>query len=326
MHLIFYSSEGWQSWGLGAKPLIPEGMPVLIDADLLLEDAGRPRATVVINRWLRELPGLGVPARKSWEYYARVLRDWTRFLSEHGCNVFADRQQLKSVLGAYAVHRASGPVDVRLAASTWNQHVSVLSMFYRWSVDEGHASAEPFRYRQAQVLFDNVVRHLLLAEYRNYQQGVMPSGPGARQLIDFFTSVDGQLVAERPSPAVWGSDQEVRALISQRASTLHLGAANYCWFTDPSKALCLQLAGTPKADRPLAGLCDSARCPQATHHPCHRPVWIETVRTNKAFIDGLPRVQKAERTRLTAAVERGERVVAEIDAAAGEREDQGEDA
>ncbi|WP_217576289.1 hypothetical protein [Streptomyces sp. GbtcB7] len=44
MHLIFYSSESWQSWGLGAKPLIPEGMPVLIDADR------RPRSRRLMGR------------------------------------------------------------------------------------------------------------------------------------------------------------------------------------------------------------------------------------------------------------------------------------
>ena len=31
---------------------------------------------------------------------------------------------------------------------------------------------------------------LLWAEFRNYQQGVMPAGPGARDLADFFTHVD----------------------------------------------------------------------------------------------------------------------------------------
>ena len=34
-------------------------------------------------------------------------------------------------------------------ASTWNQHVSVLSSFYQWAVAEGHASAVPFSYGQA---------------------------------------------------------------------------------------------------------------------------------------------------------------------------------
>jgi len=36
----------------------------------------------------------------------------------------------------------------------------------------------------------------------------------------------------------------------------------------------LKLADTPNATKPLAGTCDSARCPQATHHPGHRPVWL----------------------------------------------------
>ena len=74
------------------------------------------------------------------------------------------------------------------------------------------------------------------------------------------------------------NDREVLALMTKRAATLHLAAANYCWFIDPAKALCLKLAGTPTADRPLAGMCDSTRCPQATHHPCHRPVWAEQSR------------------------------------------------
>jgi hypothetical protein len=153
----------------------------------------------------------------------------------------------------------------------------------------------------------------------------MPSGPGARDLVKFYNSVDGEVGIADTAPSVWGSDEEVPAMLSARAGTLHLGTANYCWFTDPSMALCLQLAGTPKADRPLAGLCDSARCPQATHHPCHRPVWAETLRTSRAFIEGLPRAQKTERTRLTAAASRAERVVAEIDAAAaGADTDQGD--
>ncbi|MGW1257158.1 site-specific integrase [Streptomyces sp. NPDC002513] len=156
MYLIFYSSKGWRTWGLGSKPVIPEGMPVLVDDDLLFEDAGGPRATVVINRWLRELPSAGCPAPKSWETYARVLRDWACFLSDHGCDVLAGRPQLKSVLSAYAAHRASGPLKVRLAASTWNQHVSILSGFYQWAVGEGYAVAEPFTYRQAQVVFEDV--------------------------------------------------------------------------------------------------------------------------------------------------------------------------
>ena len=33
---------------------------------------------------------------------------------------------------------------------------------------------------------------LVLTEFRNYQQGIMPAGPGARELTEFFASVDAQ--------------------------------------------------------------------------------------------------------------------------------------
>ncbi|MGH3971920.1 MAG: hypothetical protein ACRDS9_01125 [Pseudonocardiaceae bacterium] len=117
---------------------------------------------------------------------------------------------------------------------------------------------------------------LVWTEFRNDQQGIMPARPGARELTEFFAHIDGKLTtSEVGTPKTQRSDREVLNLLTKRAQALHLGAANYCWFTDPSRALCLKLAGTPHADRPLAGMCDSARCPQATHHPCHRPVWAE---------------------------------------------------
>jgi hypothetical protein len=93
--------------------------------------------------------------------------------------------------------------------------------------------------------------------------------------------------------------------------------ANYCWFTDPSKALCLRLAGTPTADRPLIGMCDSARCPQATHHPCHRPAWEQAVTSTTVFLGNLGRGQKTERTRLETQLDRAQRVLAALDAASG---------
>ncbi|MBT2480774.1 hypothetical protein [Streptomyces sp. ISL-94] len=100
----------------------------------------------------------------------------------------------------------------------------------------------------------------------------------------------------------------------QQAKHLHVQAANYCWFRDPSKALCLKLAGTPGADRPLAGMCDSARCPQATHHPCHLPVWQSQAANHKVFL-AKPRFPKGEKTRLMPELERAQRVVDEIIAA-----------
>ena len=158
---------------------------------------------------------------------------------------------------------------------------------------------------------------LVWAEFRNYQQGIMPAGPGARELTEFFAHVDGKLaLADGGAPKTQRSDREVLNLLTKRARTLHLGAANYCWFTDPSRALCLKLAGTPHADRPLAGMCDSARCPQATHHPCHRPVWAEHAKQTKTFLGSLGPSRKTERARLQADHDRARRVLDAIDTAA----------
>ena len=158
---------------------------------------------------------------------------------------------------------------------------------------------------------------LVLAEFRNYQQGILPAGPGARSLTEFFASIDAGLgAAPAEAPKIQRNDRDILNLLSKRASVLHLGPANYCWFTDPSRALCLKLAGTPAADRPLIGMCDSARCPQATHHQRHRPVWAEHAERTKTFLGQLGKTRTTERARLHGDYDRALRVIAEIDAAA----------
>jgi hypothetical protein len=64
-------------------------------------------------------------------------------------------------------------------------------------------------------------------------------------------------------------------------------------------------------------MCDSARCPQATHHPCHRPVWADAAASAKTFLDRLGPARKTEKARLQADYARAQRVLAEIDAASG---------
>lgn len=81
--MSFFSSQGWQSWDFKYRPVIPEGMPVLVDAGLLFEDGpAAPRPAAVVNRWLRELPASGAPAPSSWENYAR-RRESADFFAEH---------------------------------------------------------------------------------------------------------------------------------------------------------------------------------------------------------------------------------------------------
>jgi hypothetical protein len=161
MILSLFSSQGWESWDVVHRPLIPERMPVLIDDDLRLEDGpAAPRPTVAVNRWLRELPASGAPAPSSWGNYARVVKEWAEFLAEHGVGLFDSRERLKAGLSRYAEHRAAGPIKARFAATTWGQHMSILSLFYRWAMAEGYAPAEPFTYRSARALFAGTGREV----------------------------------------------------------------------------------------------------------------------------------------------------------------------
>lgn len=180
---------------------------------------------------------------------------------------------------------------------------------------QGRLHAEMKREEQAHKLA------LTKAAYQAYRDGRMPVGPGARTLIAAFEHVDAELEKLDAGPAtVVPTDRHVELLLKKRAATLHVQPANYCWFTNPAKALCLKLAGTPTADQPLAGMCDAARCPQATFHPEHREAWAGCATTTEVFL-GNPRIPAGEKKRLAAEHDRASQVVAAIDkAAAKERQ------
>ncbi|MEU3520634.1 hypothetical protein ABZ770_36175 [Streptomyces sp. NPDC006654] len=144
----------------------------------------------------------------------------------------------------------------------------------------------------------------------------MLTGPGADALLAAFRTVEKQLADHDPGPAKVVTDRQIELLLKKKAAVLHLSAANYCWFEDPAKALCLKLSGARSAAAPLTGLCDSSRCPQATHHLVHRPVW-QTSADNGAVLLANPRVPAGEKKRLRAEHERSVRVLEEIDEAAG---------
>ncbi|MFJ9840949.1 site-specific integrase [Kitasatospora sp. NPDC101155] len=222
-------------------------------------------------------------------------------------------RMLRRTLALELAHRPGG----LLAAKVALKHVSV-------ATTEGYA-ARPGGTQSlflAEVGKEEQNRNLQLTRqaFEDYRNGVLPAGPGARDLVEFFESVDADLSEQaKAAPNVKRGDREVLSLLAKRAKTLHLGVANYCWFADPAKALCLKLAGAPVTEdaKPMAGLCDSARCPQATHHPCHRPVWASSAENKKVFIGSITRGQKTERARLQADLDRDLRVLAEIDAATG---------
>jgi hypothetical protein len=60
-------------------------------------------------------------------------------------------------------------------------------------------------------------------------------------------------------------------------------------------------------------MCDSARCPQATHHIGHRAVWAEHAINTKVFLGDLGPTRKTERVRLQADYDRAAHVLADID-------------
>jgi hypothetical protein len=219
-------------------------------------------------------------------------------------------RMLRRTLSHELAYRPSGLLAAKIAL----KHVTIATT-EGYTARPGGAQAKLL----AEITEHETERNLqlVLTEFRNYQAGILPAGPGARELIEFFDAVDGDLAEyTATAPNVIASDQHVLNLLTKRSQVLHLGVANYCWFTDPSQALCLKLAGTPTANKPLAGMCDSARCKQATHHPCHRPVWADALENTTVFLGSLGRTRKTEQARLQTELDRTKRVLAAIDAAA----------
>ena len=97
------------------------------------------------------------PARRTWKIYAQALRGWLEFLSERGVAPFGSGQELRSVLSAYAGYRLSDSPRHRWDGSTWNLHVTALSLFYEWAQAEGYASAGPFSYSTGKRIAGGVV-------------------------------------------------------------------------------------------------------------------------------------------------------------------------
>jgi hypothetical protein len=215
---------------------------------------------------------------------------------------------LRRTLALELGHRPHG----LLAAKTHLKHISV-------ATTEGYTrrpgGAQARFHAEVTAAEASHKTKLAAAVYQDYQAGKLPAGPGARTLIDTFQHVDTQLdQLQRTEPTVVASDRHIELLLKKKAATLHVQVANYCWFTDPTQALCLKLAGTPTAATPFAGLCDAARCPQATFHPQHRDVWAGCANTTATFL-GNPRLPTGEAARLGGEHARAQRVVEAIDSA-----------
>ena len=138
-----------------------------------------------------------------------------------------------------------------LAAKIHLKHISV-------ATTEGYAATPGGSQRLFLAEIDEAeqTHHIALTvqAFRDLKAGVNPAGPGARSLIEAFAHVDAALAdAARTDPNVLADDRHLENLLRKQADTLHVGPANFCWFRDPSKALCLRLAGHPRRQAPAGG-------------------------------------------------------------------------
>ncbi|HCU97707.1 MAG TPA: hypothetical protein DHU96_35370 [Actinobacteria bacterium] len=271
---------------------------------------------IEVAEHLREAPHNGALLFGRFNFGTRYqnFRDWVNGPHGHrlGLDPIPDGPvSLRMLRRTFAITLAYRPGGI-LASKIHMRHLSVATSegyAARPGGAQGRLLAEVNRHEQQAKL------EVVIAEFRNYQAGIMPAGPGARELTEFFAHVDGTAAAGAPAPKIQRSDRDILNLLSKRAAILHQGTANYCWFADPSRALCLRLAGRPDATAPLIGMCDSARCPQATHHAVHRDVWTGNITSCQVFIGSLGPTRTTEKARLQGDLDRALRVVAGIDSA-----------
>jgi len=119
------------------KAALSDGVPFILGDDGSYD--------VVLNRFFRSCPTMGLRSPNSLRAYARDVLTWQRFLTEHreGKTVWqADHQD---VAAYHAARRRSGPPH-RISAASWNRAIAALEKLYGWAVDEGIMAASPFRH------------------------------------------------------------------------------------------------------------------------------------------------------------------------------------
>jgi hypothetical protein len=131
--------------------------------------------------------------------------------------------------------------------------------------------------------------------FADWAAGQPITGPGRAELTKLFSEVHATMA--RFEGSVVDSDRRLDELLRRRANTLHVGPLNNCWFVDPSRAHCLKQSGNVDSTAPLIGMCEPTRCANATIHPEHVPVWINTNQHVNRLMTS-PRVPDNEKERI----------------------------
>ena len=202
---------------------VVKGQPLggVVDEWVVIEPAYR--ATELLEQ-LHDNPQGAAPllGRFAFDIRYKWFRNWVNGPSGQRLGLAPipeTRVNLRALRRTLAIELAYRPGGV-LAAKLHLKHIAV-------ATTEGYASRPGGA--QAELLAE-VNKHeaernleLVWAEFRNYRQGVMPAGPGARELTDFFAHIDGRLTAVNAAPPkTQSSDRDVLNLLTKRARTLHL--------------------------------------------------------------------------------------------------------
>ena len=148
---------------------------------------------------------------------------------------------------------------------------------------------------------------LLWDEFRNYQQGIMPAGPGARELTEFFAHIDAKLdPAEAPRRAkVQRSDREILNLLTKRAQRPAPGHRQLLLVHRPVPGALPQARRQPRPPTsPWSGCATrpAARRPPTT--PATGPSGPSTPSRPRRSSASSARTRKTERARLQADYDR----------------------
>jgi len=103
---------------------------------------------VVLNRFFRACPTLGLRSPNSLRAYACDVLTWLRFLDERRGGKTAWQAGHEDVAAYHAARRRSEPPH-RITAASWNRAIAALEKLYGWAVDEGIVATSPFRHSMA---------------------------------------------------------------------------------------------------------------------------------------------------------------------------------
>ena len=215
---------------------------------------------------LHDNPRDGVPLLGRFDFTVRCtwFRNWVNSPAGQRIGLApipggpANLRMLRRTLALEMAYRPGGV----LASKIHLKHVAV-------ATTEGYASRPGGA--QAELLAE-VNKHesdrnlsLVLAEFRNYQQGILPAGPGARSLTEFFASIDASLgAAPAAAPKTQRNDRDILNLLTKRASVLHLGRRTTAGSpTRPAHSA----SSSPAPRRPTARSSECATRPAARRPP-----------------------------------------------------------